>query len=101
MKGNTLGEFIDDILLTGGPEKEFIFRDKFFFLETVFNQGTKTLDLTIDEYDNADPNNKKYLKTYLFPGKNYADCVSQFETAAIFNGMTIYQAEQEIVVLFG
>ena len=101
MKGNTLGEFIDDILLTGGPEKEFIFRDKFFFLETVVNQETKVLDLTIDEYDNADPKNKKYLKTYLFPGKNYTDCVFQFETAAIFSGMTIYQAEREIVVLFG
>ena len=101
MKGNTLGEFIDDILLTGGPEKEFIFRDKFFFLETVFNQATKTLDLTIDEYDNADSKNKMHLKTYLFSGKSYADCVSKFETAKIFSGMTIYQAEQEIVVLFG
>ena len=28
MTGNTLSEFIDDILTMGGPEKEFLFRGK-------------------------------------------------------------------------
>ena len=28
MIGNTLSEFIDDILTMGGPEKEFLFRGK-------------------------------------------------------------------------
>ena len=34
MKGNTLADFIDDLLSMGGPEKEFVFRDRFFFLES-------------------------------------------------------------------
>ena len=28
MIGNTLSEFVDDILTMGGPEKEFLFRGK-------------------------------------------------------------------------
>lgn len=28
MIGNTLSKFVDDILTMGGPEKEFLFREK-------------------------------------------------------------------------
>lgn len=33
MRGNTLTEFMDDLLTMGGPEKEFLFRGKRYFME--------------------------------------------------------------------
>ena len=36
-----------------------------------------------------------------FFGNDYRECVEQFEKAKIFDGKTIYEAESEIVVLFG
>ena len=33
MKGNTLAEFMDDLCTMGGPEKEFVFRGKKYFME--------------------------------------------------------------------
>ena len=33
MIGNTLSEFVDDILTMGGPEKEFLFRGKKYILQ--------------------------------------------------------------------
>ena len=33
MKGNTLAEFINDLLTMGGPEKEFEFRGKKYMME--------------------------------------------------------------------
>lgn len=47
------------------------------------------------------PENKKYICTHSFAGDNFAECVAKLENAEIFDGMTIYQAEQEIEVLFG
>ena len=38
MKGSTLAEFINDLRTMGGPEKEFTFRDKRYFLETTFHE---------------------------------------------------------------
>ena len=34
-------------------------------------------------------------------GKDFRECFEQFEKATIFDGMTIYDAESEIEVLFG
>ncbi len=34
MIGNTLSEFIDDILTMGGPEKEFLFHGKKYMLQS-------------------------------------------------------------------
>lgn len=101
MKGNTINNFIDDLLTMGGPEKEFTFREKFFFLETVFDQNRRMDKLYLGEYDNSDPRNQKLRKIHEFWGNNFAECVEQFETAKIFDGMTIYEAEQEIEVLYG
>mgnify|MGYP001075296585 CR=1 FL=1 len=33
MTGNTLTEFMDDLLAMDGPEKEFVFRGKRYFME--------------------------------------------------------------------
>jgi hypothetical protein len=101
MIGNTIGEFIDDLLIMGGPEKEFIFRKKYYFLETTYHESTCIFTLCIDEYDNTTPESKALICSHCFSGKDYAECVNKFEDAEIFDGLTIYQAEQEIEVLFG
>lgn len=36
-----------------------------------------------------------------FPGKDFRECFSKFEKARIFDGLTLYEAEQEITVLYG
>lgn len=101
MRGNSIGEFIDDILSTGGPEKEFTFRDRYYILETRYDSREGLLDLHIDAYDNSVPKNKVYLCSYSYKGTDLAECVRHFENAKIFEGLTIYQAEQDIEVLFG
>lgn len=101
MKGNTIGEFIDDLLMMGGPEKEFVFRKKYYFLEISYDSSSCNYILCIDEYDNTTQRNRSLIHTYSFPGRDYTECVNKFEDAEIFDGMTIYQAEQEIEVLFG
>lgn len=104
MKGNTVNEFIDDLLTTGGPEKEFVFKNKFYFLETLYSEEHGQMELRVAEYDRTDPTNTakdKYVKTYIYPGKDFAECTAKFENARIFDGRTIYEAESEIEVLFG
>ena len=101
MKGNTLADFIDDLLSMGGPEKEFVFRDRFFFLESAYRENESVWELYLDEYDNINPKEKVFFATHRFLGQNLAECVQKFEEAAIFEGLTIYEAEKEIEVLFG
>lgn len=96
MKGNTLQEFMDDLLTMGGPEKEFLFRGKRYFMQA-------------QPY----PENPSFTEFVIFAcfgkghelfrchGKDNEACVKQFEKAPIFDGLTIYEAESEIEVLFG
>ncbi len=96
MIGNTLSEFIDDILTMGGPEKEFLFRGKKYMLQCQKYETNPSLtELVIFECF-GDEN-------YVFRchGKDFRECFKQFEKATIFDGMTIYDAESEIEVLFG
>ena len=53
------------------------------------------------EINFLDPNDKVYLTTHRFYGKNLSECVKKFENATIFDRLTIYEAEKEIEVLFG
>ncbi len=101
MRGNAINNFINDLLTMGGPEKEFVLREKLYFLETVFDQERGMKKLYLDEYDNSDLQNQKLLKTHTFWGNSFAECVEQFGAAKIFDGMTIYEAEQKIEVLYG
>lgn len=95
MQGNTFQEFMDDLLGMGGPEKEFTFRDKHYFLETLYHPETGMLALHLDEIS------EEPCLHLSFPGKDFRECVHEFEKARVFDGLTIYEAEQEIVVLFG
>ncbi|MCR4805246.1 MAG: hypothetical protein K5981_06275 [Clostridia bacterium] len=101
MKGCTAGEFIDDLLSMGGPEKEFVFRSKLYFLETMYREEQNLLELYVDEYDGIDPNNNHLLIHHSFWGRTFAECTEKFEKANIFDGMDFYSAENEIEVLYG
>ena len=81
--------------MMGGPEKEFIFRDKQYFMETTWHLDKLKYELYCVEISND------VKPVYSWFGNSFEECVRQFETAAIFDGLTIYQAEQEIEVLFG
>ena len=96
MKGSTLAEFINDLRTMGGPEKEFTFRDKRYFLETIRQKDTGLLEMYVAEvvYDSDGP-------IFRFFGKDFDECTDQFEEAKIFDGQTIYDIEDEIEVLFG
>ena len=93
MKGNTLNEFMDDLYSMGGPEKEFLYKDKRYFLqcEAVDNMIEMVVFQCFGEQE------------YIFrcKGNDFAECVEQFEKAKIFDGKTIYEAEKDIEVLFG
>lgn len=96
MKGNTLTEFMDDLLSMGGPEKEFVFRGKRYLMESQpYEKDIAQTEFVIFECF-GDEN-------YIFRchGKNNKDCVKKFEKAKIFEGLSIYEAESEIEVLFG
>lgn len=49
MKGQSINEFIYDLISMGGPEKEFVFRNRFFFLETMYRDEKDMLELYLDE----------------------------------------------------
>ena len=95
MQGNTLTEFINDLLTMGGPEKEFLFHGKTFFLESEYDEEKDMIKMYLFEITN--PN----TPTISFWGQNFRECVDQFEQAPIFDGKTIYEIESEITVLYG
>ncbi len=95
MKGNTLTEFLNDLLECGGPEKEFSFRNKRYFLETTKKDCSSLFEMIVFEVSNTDD------VVFSCFGKSLRECTEQFEAARIFDGKTIYEAEEEIEVLFG
>ena len=96
MKGNSLTEFIDDLLTMGGPEKEFQFHGKVYMLETYYDSTDGMNEMVVFECNDSD-------NPYIFRCKRRSlnDCVKEFEHANIFDGKSIYEAEREIEVLYG
>lgn len=94
MKGHTLNQFIDDLQSTGGPEKEFSYKGKRYFLESA-NIGDGTIEMVVFQCFGKEE--------YIFRciGKSFSECAKQFESAKIFDGKTIYEVEQDIEVLYG
>lgn len=96
MKGNTLTEFMDDLLTMGGPEKEFLFRGRRYFMQAQsYEENLDETEFVIYECF-GDEN-----CLFRCHGKDNEECVRQFEVAKIFDGMTIYEAESEITVEYG
>lgn len=100
MTGNIFEEFVNDILEVGGPEKEFVFRGRMYFLETMYRQEKGLLELYIDEWGGL-ADGAECLCTYSFWGKDFAECFRRFAAHKIFDGLNIYEAESEIEVLYG
>ena len=94
MKGNSLNEFIDDLYSMGGPEKEFLYKDKRYFLQCEAIDGN-VIEMVIFQCFGR----QEYI--FRHKGKTFAECVEAFEKAKIFDGKTIYEAEKDIEVLFG
>ena len=96
MKGNSLCDFIDDLLTMGGPEKEFTFDGKTYMLETTFDSKTHLHEMVVFE---CSENNEEYI--FRSVRKTLYECVADFENATVFNGKTFYEVEQNVEVLFG
>lgn len=80
----------------GGAEKEFLFRNRKYMLQSQrYEDDLSLTELVIFECF-GDEN-------YIFRchGKDFHECFEQFEKSTIFDGMTFYEAESGIEVLFG
>lgn len=95
MTGNTLAEFMNDLLSMGGPEKEFVYNNKRYFLESCYHEDKDMIEMYIFEIKE---NSKMEIS---FWEKSFDECVKAFEKAPIFNGKTIYEVEKDITVLYG
>ena len=93
MKGNTLNEFIDD--LYHNPEKEIAYRGKKYMIRGYFSPDANIYSLEVCTIET--------LSRILFKHSSYrrGECVELLTKAKIFDGKTIYEAEQDIEVLYG
>lgn len=101
MKGNTLKEFMDDLLVCGGPEKEFVYKEKYYIIQGDMLQPDKISGLRLDIYKNNDYDAGEFIQTIFFSGKNYSESVEKFSKANIFDNKNIYEVEKDIEVLYG
>lgn len=95
MKGNRLQVFLHDILVMGGPEKEYEYRGKTYFLQVVYNREKKRDELEIFQCFG------KEEEVYRCYGANFRELLKQYIAAPIYDGRTILEAHKEIEVLFG
>ncbi len=93
MQGNHLNEFIDD--LHHNPEKEIAYQGVKYMIRGYFNpdDGVYTLEACTIE---AEP---RILFSHSSSDRH--ECVEAFVNTQIFNGKTLYEAEQNIDVLYG
>ena len=93
MKGNTLNEFIDSLYIN--CDKELIYKGRKIMVEGWFNPKDSTYTLRAFECC------EDYPELFLRTDSDRTACVTAFEEAKIFNGLTIFEAENEIEVLYG
>lgn len=93
MKGNTLSEFIDS--LYWNCDKELFYQGRKIMVEGWLNPKDSTYTLRAFECC------KGYPELFSKTDSNRNVCVSAFEKAAIFDSLTIYEAEKDIEVLYG
>ena len=92
MKGKTIARFID--ALYDNPEIEAQFRN-IRFMVSGYLDADDNYTLRVDTIE------KNSVQLFSLTSKSRQECVSVFENARIFCGLTIYEAEKEIEVLFG
>ncbi|MBE6651491.1 MAG: hypothetical protein E7613_09300 [Ruminococcaceae bacterium] len=91
MQGKKLNEFIDSLYFN--PEMEITFSNKRFLISGYYENNEYTLRIDSIELDS--------INIFCVKGKTAQDCVNEFEHAKLFEGRTIYEAHNEITVLFG
>ena len=91
MKGKKLSEFIES--LYHNPEMEIEYMDKRYMVSGYLEQEEYTL--CVDTIEQASET------VFISQNRERQKCVEEFETARIFAGRTIYEAEAEITVLYG
>ncbi len=96
MKGNDFETLMEDLLTMGGPEKDFLFRGRRYFLEAQMYEPDPSLTEFI--LFECWGEQKTIFRCH---GEDFRACVAQFEKAPVFEGLTIREAEPEIGVLFG
>lgn len=92
MVGKSIAAFMQS--LYDNPEIEFVFREKQYIISGWIETADTIYTL---ELWNISLNRLEFR----FSDKRREQCVSQFEKAKIFDGLTIYEAESEIEVLYG
>ena len=92
MKGRNIGEFISE--LYNNPEMEFVYRDKRYIISGYVDSSDKIYTL---ELWNITSDCSEFKCSDKFREK----CVEKFEDSDIFDGKTIYEAENEIEVQNG
>ena len=72
---------------------EITFSNKRFLISGYYENNEYTLRIDSIELDS--------INIFCVKGKTVQDCVNEFEHAKLFEGRTIYEAHDEITVLFG
>lgn len=93
MKGNDLNQFIDD--LYHNPEKEISYRGVRYMICGYFSPGANVYTLEVNTIE------KSPRTLFRHTSSERCECVRSFVNAKIFDGKTIYEAEQDIEVLYG
>lgn len=93
MRGNSLNEFIDNLYYN--PEKEISYRGVKYIVSGFADEAGERYTLQV-AIISEEP---KVL--FAHTSKDRGECVRAFEKAPIFNGKTIYEAENDMEVLFG
>lgn len=92
MHGKNIGDFIDSLYIN--PEMEIEFSNKRFLISGYRNDDNK-YTLRVDTIESISKN------VFFFNSNSIQICVEAFEKAKIFDGKTIYEAHNEITVLYG
>ena len=91
MTGNTITEFIES--LYSNCDKEFTYKNRRYMLQGWVNSDN-SYSLQMSEISSDSP--------IVFASRNMdrAICVEEFEKSELFDGRTIYEADNDITVLY-
>lgn len=92
MKGKKLSLFIDSLYLN--PEMEFEYEDK-RYLVSGYRDDSNEYILKVDTIE------AESKQVFYFKDTSIQKCVEALEKAMLFDGRTIYEAHNEITVLYG
>lgn len=92
MQGKKLSLFID--ALYTNPEMEFVYKGK-RYLASGYRDDNNEYILRIDTIEASSK------QIFFFKDISPQKCVEAFEKAALFDGRTIYEVHDEIIVLYG